>query len=242
MVNGLFESELLRFIAGNDYSPGDRLPSLDELSGLLGISVGKLREQLEVARALGVVEVRPRTGIRVLEFDFFPAVRHSLLMALAIDPGNFEAFTNLRNHVEAGFWHEAVRQLGREDVERLRELVRQAFAKLNGHPIQIPHSEHRQLHMTIFGRLGNPFVKGLLEAYWEGYEAVELNLFADYAYLQQVWQYHARIVNAIAEGDYDAGCAALVEHATLLRYRDTHTAPRGAETAPNEEGRRPARR
>jgi DNA-binding FadR family transcriptional regulator len=242
VVNNLFDSELLRFIAGSQYSPGDRLPSLDELSGLLGISVGKLREQLEVARTLGVVEVRPRTGIRVLAFDFYPAVRHSLLMALAIDPANFEAFTNLRNHIEAGFWHEAARKLGHEDVERLRELVRQAFAKLNGHPIQIPHAEHRQLHMTIFGRLDNPFVKGLLEAYWEGYEAVELNLFADYAYLQQVWQYHERIVNAIAEGDYDAGCAALVEHATLLRYREVHPVVRGLDGSGGEDGRRPPRR
>jgi DNA-binding FadR family transcriptional regulator len=226
---------LLRYIAGSDFSPGDRLPSLEELSGLLGISVGKLREQLHVARTLGVVEVRPHTGIRLLAFDFLPAVRYSLLMALAIDPASFEAFTNLRNHVEAAFWDEAVAQMTAEDLARLRELVRLAFAKLNGHPIQIPHAEHRQLHMTIFGRLANPFVKGLLEAYWEGYEAVELNLYADYAYLQQVWQYHEQIVSAIADGDSDAGYTALVEHAALLRYREAHTVLRGAG-APGADG------
>ncbi|MBI3360895.1 MAG: FCD domain-containing protein, partial [Chloroflexi bacterium] len=83
--------------------------------------------------------------------------------------------------------------------------------------------------LTIFGRLNNPFVKGILEAYWEGYEAVEFNLFADYAYLQQVWNYHEQIVNAIAEGDFDGGYAALVEHTRLLRYLGAHAAPRATE-------------
>lgn len=216
MISDRLDSDLLRHIASNGYAPGDRIPSLDELSGKLGISVGKLREQLEVARTLGIVEVRPKIGIRVASFDFLPAVRQVLLLALAADPSNFEAFTELRNHVEAGFWHEAVRRLTPEDVEHLRDLIRGAQAKLNGHPIQIPHAEHRELHLTIFSRLNNPFVKGILEAYWEGYEAVELNLFADYAYLQQVWDYHERIVEAVASGDFDAGYTALVEHTRLI--------------------------
>ena len=220
MVTNLLESELLRFIASNAYAPGDRLPSLDEMSTRLGISVGKLREQLEVARALGVVEVRPKTGIRVLDYNFFPAVRQSLLFALAIDPAAFDTFSSLRRHVEASFWHEAVDLLEPDDVARLRGLIEQAHAKLNGHPIQIPHAEHRQLHLTIYSRLNNPFVQGLLEAYWEAYEAIELNLYADYAYLQQVWQYHETIVEAIAGEDFAAGYMALVEHARLLRYRD----------------------
>ena len=241
MIANLFESDLLRYIAGGNFAPGDQVPSLKELSARLGVSVGKLREQLEVARALGMVEVRPRTGIRVLAFDFLPAVRYSLLMALAIDPANFETFTNLRNHIEAAFWEEAVVQLTAADLDHLRALLKQAFAKLNGHPVQIPHEEHRQLHLTIFGRISNPFVKGLLEAYWEGYEAVELNLYADYAYLQQVWRYHEKIVRAIADREFDAGRQALVEHATLLRYRDAQPGWRGAEASGVDGRGHPAR-
>jgi hypothetical protein len=54
---------------------------------------------------------------------------------------------------------------------------------------------------------------GLLEAYWDAYEAVELNTYADYAYLQEVWRYHERIVEAIC---HRRGCrrasAWLIEH------------------------------
>ena len=60
---------------------------------------------------------------------------------------------------------------------------------------------------------------GLLEAYWDGYEAVELNTYADYRYLEKVWQYHERIVDAICSGDYVQGQALLIEHMRLLSSR-----------------------
>ncbi|HEX9117159.1 MAG TPA: FCD domain-containing protein, partial [Anaerolineae bacterium] len=82
--------------------------------------------------------------------------------------------------------------------------------------VQIPHPEHRELHLTIFRRLANPFVRGLLEVYWDGYEAVELNTYADYSYLTEVWDYHQRFVEAICAGDIAAGKQLLIEHMQLI--------------------------
>ncbi len=75
--------------------------------------------------------------------------------------------------------------------------------------------------MAIYRRLGNPFVYGLLEAYWDAYEAVELNTFADLGYLQAVWTYHERIVDAIFAGDVVHGKQLLIEHMNLLSARGT---------------------
>jgi DNA-binding FadR family transcriptional regulator len=186
---------------------------------MLGVSVARLREQLEVARALGLVEVRPRTGIQRLPYTFSPAVRQSLSYAIRLDPDYFESFSDLRNHLEAAFWFEAVAQLNQQDQEELNRLMQMAWQKLRSHQIQIPHSEHRQLHLCIFGKLGNPFVLGILEAYWEAYEAVGLNMYAGYEYLQSVWRYHQRMVDSICVGDYEAGYQALVEHKDLIYHR-----------------------
>ena len=196
-----------------------RLPSLNELSEELGLSVARLREQLEVARALGFVEARPRTGMRRLPYSFLPAVRISLGYAMEIDRQQFEAFSELRNHIEAAYWHEAVVKLLPQDLEELKNLVSSAWEKLHSQQIQIPHSEHRQLHQGIFKRLDNPFVHGILEAYWEAYEAVGLNVYADYDYLQNVWRYHQQMVDALCAGDLQAGFQALVEHTELLYHR-----------------------
>ena len=95
-------SDLLNYIVAQDLRAGDRLPTLNELQDEkhLGVSISKVREQLEVARALGLVEVRSKTGTRLKEYSFTPAVSLSLLYALASDLGHFEHFSALRNHLE----------------------------------------------------------------------------------------------------------------------------------------------
>lgn len=212
-------SDFMRYLAANGKTDAARLPSLADLSQQLGISIASLREQLEVARALGLVEVRPRTGIKVLPYSFGPAARQSLAYALAVDPLYFQHFSDLRNHIEAAYWHEAVGLLNREDHQQLQALITSAWQKLRGEPVQIPHTEHRQLHLLIYKRLNNPFVIGMLETYWELYEATGLNVYTDYHYLEHVWEYHQAMVENICLGDFDAGYRAMLEHMDLLAQR-----------------------
>jgi DNA-binding FadR family transcriptional regulator len=208
-------SEFLQYLASHEQSE-QSLPALTALSLELGVSVASLREQLEVARALGLVEVRPRTGIRRQPYSFAPAVRQSLQYALALDKSNFIAFADLRRHVETAYWHEAVQLLTPEDHNALKVLVARAWEKLRGAPIEIPHPEHRELHIAIYSQLNNPFVTGLLLAYWDAYETVGLNFFTDYKYLTEVWTYHQKMVDAICNGDFEAGYTALAEHSDLI--------------------------
>ena len=216
-------SEFLRYLAR--VAPDQGLPPLTELSRTFGLSVAALREQLEVARALGLVEVRPRTGTRRLPYGFLPAVRQSMNFAIAEDRERYFAqFADLRKHIEAAYWHQAVAALTEEDRASLRQLVADAWAKLRGTPVQIPHSEHRKLHLVIFGRLDNPFVTGLLEAYWEAYEAIGLNVYTEYRYLEEVWSYHQKMVDAICSGDIEAGYQAMLSHTDLIHHRPaSHT-------------------
>ena len=216
MIINRIDSEFLRYLLTTGCEPGARLPSLDEISGEIGISVGKLREQFEVARMLGLVEASPRRGIRCLKYDFRPAVRLSLMVALSLDPNAFRSFSTLRIHLETALWDEAVALLNDEDKAHLRELVAQAQTKLNHERAQIPYDEHRAFHLGIFCKLENPFVLGLLEAYWDAYEAVEFNTYADYRYLTEVWSYHQRIAEALAAGDYASGKELLMQHMRLL--------------------------
>jgi DNA-binding FadR family transcriptional regulator len=212
-------SEFLRYLAAHPAVEGS-LPPLSELSRELGISVAGLREQLEVARALGLVDVRPRIGTRRLPFSFTPAVAQALAYALALSNDYFQRFSDLRNHLEAVYWDEATSKLLADDKEQLQALVAKARAKLAGVPLQVPHEEHRNLHLLIYSRLKNPFVTGLLEAYWEMYEAVGLNVYGgDIEYLDQVWDYHSLMVEGICNGDFAAGREALLKHVDLLAQR-----------------------
>lgn len=238
-------SDLLNFIVTQGFAPGDRLPSITELQDKenLGISTSKVREQLEVARALGLVEVRSKTGTRLKPYSFTPAVRLSLYYALARDPRSFGAFSELRKHIEYAFWIEACEQLNADDHAHMWGCVRQARKLLNGQWVRIPNAEHREFHLAVFKHLDNPFVNGLLETYWDAYEAVQLNTYADYSYLQQVWDYHEQIITLIEQGDYDEARTAFMDHTQLLRHQpfmqdvqeSTHRNPTGGKESPNEK-------
>jgi DNA-binding FadR family transcriptional regulator len=167
------------------------------------------------------VEASPRRGIVRTEYSFLPAVRLSLLAALAINPAHFDAFSGLRAHLETAYWDEAVALLTEED---LRHAARAggggAWQKLSEPRIQIPYQEHRELHLTIYRRLDNPFVVGLLEAYWDCVRSgrVEhirrLRLSARSMALSR-----ADRGDAICRGEVAEGKRLLIEHMQLLSAR-----------------------
>lgn len=213
--------DLLNYIVANDFQPGDRLPTISELQSAdhLGASTSKVREQLEVARALGLVEVRSKIGMHLKEYSFTPAVSLSLMYGLSRDPGLFELFSQLRIHIETAFWNEACELLQDEDKDTMRACVDEARQMLTHEWVRIPHRQHRTFHLTVFRRLENPFVLGLLEAYWDSYDAVQLNTYTDYDYLQSVWDYHEQILDYICAGDFDAAREAFIEHTRLISFQ-----------------------
>ena len=209
-------SEFFQYLIQINHSGKEKLPSLKELSRELGISITTLREQLEVAKALGLVDVKPRLGIRPLPYTFTPAVDASIGYAIEYNRGYFEDFIDLRRHLEYAYFSQAVDLLQEEDHQELRRLVDSAWQKLRGKPVRIPHQEHRQLHLTIYKRLNNVFVTGLLEAYWDAYEAVGLNVYTDLEYLEQVWTYHEALVETAINKDKNRDLVVLKEHFDLM--------------------------
>lgn len=210
-------SPFLTYLVNHNIQPGDNLPTLADISDEMGISVGKLREQIEYARQLGLISVRPRVGMRRETLDFVAAVLPTMMMGLATGEVTFAQVSQMRRALEISLWHDAVSRLESADIAALHALVDTARAKLNATRIQIPHLEHRQFHLRIFCRLENPFVQGLLEAYWEAYDASEITRYMRYEYWSTVWEYHAQIVDHIAAGEFDAGRDTLIAHFNLLK-------------------------
>ena len=209
----------LRYLSEQNSENDGRLPPLTDLSKELGISIASLREQLEVARTLGLVEVKPRTGIKRLTYSFRPAVFQSLSYAATLDSGNFIYFNDLRKHIEAAYFIEAAKLLNENDHKKLISLVELAEEKIKDRPARIPHVEHCDLHLTIYSRLNNPFVSGLLEAYWDLYAASGYAIVTDRSYLEKVWNYHRKMVESIIAGEYTNGFKYLMDHMNLISER-----------------------
>jgi GntR family transcriptional repressor for pyruvate dehydrogenase complex len=228
MTIDLLSHSILRYIidaqlAEHDGEPA-KLPPLDQLARQLGVSRGKLREDLIAAQAYGVVEMRAGDGTYVCPFDFYTAIRPLILYSIACDRRSFDQFYAVRARLEIMFWHDAVQELGSAEFSELDRILERAAHKLEGSPVEIPHGEHRDFHTLVYSKLDNPFAQGLLSAYWDAYEAVGLHRYFDLSYYQRMWSSHTEMVKAIASGQHEQGRQVLMQHFTLLedRLQDGH--------------------
>lgn len=215
------QKRFLEYISSSKLNGKNQIPALSVISRELGISSSSLRETLELAKTLGLVDAHPGTGIELMDYSFKSPVIKSLGYALMENKARFDEFSDLRIHLEMAYFINAVSLLSQDNVEEMRNLVRNAKEKLNRVPIQIPHPEHRQLHLCIYRNLKNKFVTGLLEAYWTLYETVGLDLYTDLSYLIKVWNYHESIVEEIANGNFEKSYDLLVEHMEMIKILQT---------------------
>lgn len=213
---------ILQYLIEQGVKDGDapsKLPPLGTLSKTLGVSRGKLREDLITAQAYGLVEMRPGDGTYVQPFDFYTAVRPAILYSIACDKCNFDRFYRVRARLELAFWEQAAARLDQSDFDVLQEILVRAEKKLSDTPIEIPHREHRELHLHIYSKLDNSFVTGLLKAYWDAYEAVELHRYFELSYYEQMWNSHRQMIGALRRGDLKDGQAILLDHFLILEDR-----------------------
>ena len=216
------QKKFLEYIAKRSERGEMQIPPLSILSRELGMSISTLREQMELARTIGLIEAHPRSGIQLQPYSFKPAVFKSLAYAVMSSKRLFDDYSELRRNLEKVYFPKAVRLLSNDQILQMQELVKKAKKKLGSNPIQIPHPEHRQFHLSMYVNINNDFVTSLLEAYWTMYESIGLDLYTDLAYLIKVWDYHERIINLIAEGQFEQSYEFLIEHMELIKnlWRD----------------------
>lgn len=222
MINQYFnenQAKLLEYIIKRKKAGRDDLPPIQELSENLGMSVPTLREQIEALKILGILDARPRHGVHIKPVDFSAGLKQNAIIAASMDLKYFFQLSEFRDRLEQAWFINAAERLTAQDICDLEQDVINANAKLQGNPIQIPHPEHKELHLSIYKRLDNLFVTGILNTYWTLYEAVGMNLYTDLKYQNTVWQYHERIVAAIKEKDFDQGQFLLGEHMKLIYKR-----------------------
>jgi DNA-binding FadR family transcriptional regulator len=207
---------LLSYLASNA-KEGKGIPSIAQLSNDLGLSVSAIREQLEVARQLELVEVKTKTGIHTASFSAAPAICLAYHYGLVLRPDLIGDIISVRQHLELSYWKEAVVHLTGKDVNYLADIVEKAISKINNLPVIIPLEEHKEFHLAIYRPLENSFLDSILEAYWNIQMESGIHVYSDKTYLENVWAYHQKILEAIETKEYDLGYQALMTHFEIVR-------------------------
>ncbi|HSV40244.1 MAG TPA: FCD domain-containing protein [Nocardioidaceae bacterium] len=114
--------ELLARISRGDFGPGDQLPTETELMVEYGVGRNTVREAMQALRALGIVEIRPRLGARVLESAGENVLATSAISRLLRD-GTVDELYDVRLVLEPAAAERAARNRSEEDLLAIKRAL-----------------------------------------------------------------------------------------------------------------------
>jgi GntR family transcriptional repressor for pyruvate dehydrogenase complex len=114
--------QIQTLILGNEYKPGDRLPSERTLAEHFRISRHSLREALRILDVMGLIEIKVGDGIYVKQVDFLPYIESlnlSISSRLPLERDSFVKLWRARRILETGMVDLAARQVNESFLKSL---------------------------------------------------------------------------------------------------------------------------
>jgi DNA-binding FadR family transcriptional regulator len=194
--------EIQEMIRREAIPPGGRLPTEHTLARRFRVSRPMVREAIQALKALGVVESRPKTGLRVLPFDPTAHFDH-IIPRIRTDEERAEIY-ELRCILEPAILRLAAERVTPELLDRLEQLLLPPLSKGRG-AIREGLARDVAFHEELWRIAGNRFIlgfRGLLLRYFADLESSP-HPRATGALMRKTNAQHLAIVRALRAGDVD---------------------------------------
>jgi DNA-binding FadR family transcriptional regulator len=206
---------LMARIESGEIAPGDQLPSERELMEMYGVGRVAVREALQELARSGIVEISHGERARVvvptaslLIEQIAGGARH----LLRIQPETLEHLKEARLFLEVGMVRLAAEKATPQDVQRLRERLKEHEASL----ASLDQFLERDMafHREIARISGNPIFPAIVEALFGWASAYYQTIVRAPGAESLTLAEHQRIIDAIASGQPDAAANAMSDHLT----------------------------
>ena len=194
--------------------PGGRLPTEHALARRFRVSRPLVREAIQALRALGVVESKPRVGLRVLPFR--PEAQFDALIPRIRTEEERAELYELRCLLEPAVLRLAARRARPQDLEALERPLRAPFPRGRAAIIREGLDRDIAFHEGLWRLAGNRFVlglKGLLVRYFAALERAPLAAAA----MRRTNAQHLAVVRALKAGDVRRAELALIHNLSVFR-------------------------
>lgn len=211
---------ILSQIQNGQLKPGERLPSVVELSGQLGVGRSTLREALSALKATGWIEVKHGGGTFVSKV--LPNEQEGL------DP--FQQSDNIRELLEVRIWLEsgssaaAAERRSEEDLQKLDSILTQMEEAIASNDRRLSELADVDFHLAIAAASHNELLHNLMislsSKLGETIGATrQLRFFGDASSANLLHKEHQRIYEAIKEGNSALASELMRTH--LLKVQQT---------------------
>lgn len=233
---------LLEALQRGDYSPGDRLPTEEELAQEVGVSRTAVREALAALRLAGIVASRAGAGtfVQYIPTGEFGARAVAILREQASPSEMIQA----RRAMEEGVTKLAARRAEPQDLDRLDAIVEEMRQAAQRRDYRTYLRLNKEFHMAIAQATHNRAISNTMEdllrymdePLWQQFRQDYYD--AEPGRLHRAVEIHARIADAIRHKDLRAIGRLLRLHFQELGQMEDERMGAGTEPAGNSVSRR----
>ena len=209
--------EIRSYIMENRLSPGDLLPTEQQLCAQLGVSRNVCREAIKSMELMGMVRACPGRGTELMEFSLDFIFQNVLFFHMDGQEKHVREMFSVRKALELSFMRQAFDSITKEDIAEMRACateIRQRWEKG-----EMFEEADRRFHMALFRSLNNTILNSVLDAIWAADSGFQLE--AKMPHLASTVTKHERIVDALEQYDYLAFAQAMMAHYSSGKYTQT---------------------
>ena len=165
--------EIQDFIRRERIAPGGRLPTEHALARRFRVSRSRVREALQALRARGLVDSKPRVGIRVLPFD--PTAQLDSMMACIRTDDERRELYEFRRLIEPEILRLVAERAEPWELSKLESMLEKPLPK-GPEGVREGFARDVAFHEALWTLAGNRFVaglRGLLVRYFAGVERAQ---------------------------------------------------------------------
>lgn len=202
------------FIVKNKKQPGDALPSEKEFTELLSVSQRAVREALVALDAMGMIEIRPRSGcyVKIPHIPKNNGILTNVWFGQDVSP--MEVF-QLREVIEREAALKALLHASNNEISAIERM----YEKMQSHEAFIGGIEDRNFHAAIVSASGNRIYKKLFEEIWQWGDTYFLwdNFERTTKELNEIRAIHNTILIAIKKRHQKELITALYKHFEITK-------------------------
>lgn len=218
--------ELAERIREGTYSPGDALPTERELMDQFGVGRSAARETMQALAAMGLIDIRPGRGARVLSLQARVAMPADLI-AVLLEGQAVEDLYEFRGCAEVEVAGLAAARATAADLDRIAAAVEGYRDVVNRGQVRVAADVefHRALAAAAHNVVFEQVLDGLTDLL--NFARREVNRVSWVP--QRTLREHARIAEAIAAGDRRTARAVMRRHidGAVKAVRESRSAAAG---------------
>jgi GntR family transcriptional regulator, transcriptional repressor for pyruvate dehydrogenase complex len=229
--------EIIGSVAAGRVQPGERLPAERELTRRFEVSRGTLRKALGELDRLGVVEIKPNSGVYVRHVS--PRRLPAELLPPDFKQVSMDDVVDARLAIELAACRAACEKRSRADLDRLAGLIERMADDLDDLPAFL--ESDLAFHQTLVEASGNTVLVTAFAAIYEYHRFSSVYSSNRPGDQKLALDSHRRLLDALVDRNVRQAENALTDHLGQMKSHETPSG-RSARPAPRRTRRKPASR